>query len=81
MRKVLRFTADWCQPCKRLAAILETIETEIPIEVYDIEEHPDFAAKMGIRGIPTMVMMNDDKEEKRMTGFKSKLEIQKWLED
>lgn len=81
MKRVLRFTADWCQPCKKLAAILETIETNIPFEVYDVEEYPDYASKFGIRGVPTMIMMDGNIEMKRMSGFKSKQELENWLND
>jgi len=79
--RVIRFTASWCQPCKTLAKVLEDIQTDKPIEVYDIDEHPDYATEFGIRGVPTMVMMDGNTEVKRMSGFKSKQELENWLND
>ena len=39
-RKVLRFTASWCQPCKMLAKTLESITTDYPIEVLYVKHIP-----------------------------------------
>ena len=55
MKKIIRFTASWCQPCKALASILEEINTNIPIEVVDIDAQQDIAIEYGIRGVPTLV--------------------------
>lgn len=79
--RVLRFTASWCQPCKSLAKLLEEIQTDKPIEVYDIDEHPDYALEYGIRGVPTLIMLDGNHEIKRMSGFKSKQDLENWLND
>jgi thioredoxin 1 len=81
MKRVLRFTATWCQPCKTLAKMLDTIETDIPIEVYDIDENTEYASEYGIRGVPTMIMMDGNVEMKRMTGYKSQKELEDWLNE
>ena len=36
MRKIIRFTAEWCQPCKMLSKQLETMDLNLPIDVIDI---------------------------------------------
>jgi len=77
--KVLRFTASWCQPCKMLAKTLEDVDTQIPIEVIDIDENKDLAVEYGIRGVPTLVMLDGDIEVKRFSGMKMKNEIETWL--
>ena len=77
--KVLRFTASWCQPCKMLEKTLEDVETQIPIEVIDIDVHPELAMDYGIRGVPTLVMIDGDIEVKRFSGMKMKNELSEWL--
>ena len=77
--KVLRFTASWCQPCKMLAKTLEDVDTQIPIEVIDIDENQQIAMDYGIRGVPTLVMIDGDIEVKRFSGMKMKNEIETWL--
>lgn len=77
--KVIRFTASWCGPCKMLAKTLEDIDTQIPIEVIDIDENQDLAMNYGIRGVPTLVMLDGDVEVKRLVGMKMKNELSEWL--
>lgn len=79
MKKVIRFTASWCQPCKMLAKTLEDVQTNLPIEVVDIDKDPDTAIEFGIRGVPTMVMVEDGTVLKRLVGMKTTKELQKWF--
>jgi len=77
--RVLRFTASWCQPCKMLAKTLEDVDTKIPIEVIDIDEKQEVAMQYGIRGVPTLVMLDGDIEVKRFSGMKMKNELAEWF--
>ena len=79
MKKILRFTASWCQPCKSLAMTLANIETNIPIEVIDIDVLPEIATEYGIRSVPTLVMIQDNIEVKRMTGAQTENVIKEWI--
>ena len=82
MEKVIRFTASWCQPCKAMASILEEINTNIPIEVVDIDKQQDIAIEYGIRGVPTLVKVdNNGNVTGRMVGVKAKNLIEEFLND
>jgi thioredoxin-like negative regulator of GroEL len=81
MKKVMRFTASWCQPCKSLAINLEAVKTEVPIEVVDIDVHTEFAMEHSIRTVPTLVMFHDGKETKRITGIKTTSQLTEWIND
>ena len=81
MKKVIRFTASWCGPCKMLEKTLQEIETNVPIEVIDIDEKPDVATEFGIRGVPTLVLMEDNIATKRIVGNKTKQEIKAFIDD
>ena len=79
MRKVLRFTASWCQPCKAMAKVLEDIDTNLPIEVIDIDEQSELAVDYGIRSVPTLVMVEEHVEVRRMVGLVTKEKLKNWI--
>ena len=83
MKKVIRFTASWCQPCKVLAKNLESVNNvhNIPIEVIDIDVHQELAVEYGIRSIPTLVMKEENIEVKRFSGVRSLKELETWIND
>lgn len=78
MKKILRFTASWCQPCKALAKNLEIADIGLPIEVVDIDVQDALAVEYGIRGVPTLVMLDENIEVKRLVGSKTVNELQEW---
>jgi thioredoxin 1 len=62
---VLKFGADFCQPCKVLQKTLEKLEPQYPnvnfIHV-DVEESPELAQEFQIQNIPVMIFMNENGE-------------------
>lgn len=81
MKKVLRFTASWCQPCKIMKTMLDEIKPTLHFEVIDIDVHPEIAMDFGIRSVPTLVMMDETIEMKRLTGIKTKEQLTEWLKN
>ena len=70
--KALKFYATWCEPCKALSKIIEGEADKItmPIEDIDIEQNMELAQKYGIRGVPALVIVNEDGTEiKRQSGM------------
>ena len=79
MKRILRFTASWCEPCKALAKNLEVANIELPIEVVDIDVHSELAQEYGIRSVPTLVMLDENIEIKRIVGSKTPNQLQEWV--
>jgi thioredoxin 1 len=62
-----------------LARILEDIPTNYPIEVIDIDESQELAIQYGVRGVPTLVMLKNDIETKRIVGMQTEGFLKEWL--
>ena len=77
MKRIFRFTASWCQPCKALAKNLETANLDIPIEVVDIDVFDDVAIEYGIRSVPTLILM-EGANQKRLVGVHTSEQIREW---
>lgn len=81
MRKILRFSASWCQPCKAMAKLLDDIDINLPIEVIDIDEQSELAVEYGIRSVPTLVMVEEHVEVRRIVGLATKDKLKNWIEE
>jgi thioredoxin 1 len=62
-----------------LAENLKSVDSVVPIEVYDIDENESLAIDFGIRSVPTLVMMEENVEVKRKVGLMQKGELETWL--
>ena len=80
MKRIIRFTASWCGPCKSMAMNLEAANLGLPIEVVDIDTHSDVAQEYGIRSVPTLVMLDENTEVKRIIGSKTVNQLQEWVQ-
>ena len=80
--KILKFGAEWCTSCKTLDKLLEEIENKPYIEVIDIDVNSSDAIKYGIRGVPTLIKIDENNNiVDRIVGTKPKAELEKWLND
>ncbi|AGF73916.1 thioredoxin 1 [Bartonella australis AUST/NH1] len=82
---VVDFWAEWCNPCKIIAPILDEIAAEMQGQVkivkVNIDENPDLATKYGVRSIPTLLMFKNGNISSNMVGATSKGNLSKWIKD
>jgi thioredoxin 1 len=54
------FWATWCQPCKAIAPLIDTVAEEnagkIKVGKVNVDENPSSPGKYGVRGIPTLIL-------------------------
>lgn len=71
-RVLVDFSATWCGPCKVLEPILTKMASssdgKFRIAKVDIDDSPETAKKYGVRGVPTLVVLEGGKEVARHVG-------------
>lgn len=69
---IIDFYADWCQPCKMVAPILEELSKEYAgkINIYkvDTESEQELASVFGIRSIPSILFCPKDGQPQMAMG-------------
>lgn len=77
------FFATWCGPCKMLGKVIEDFDKDGIIDVLkvDIDENEELSNKFGIYSVPTLILFKDGKEEKRISGFMPKSDLESWIKN
>jgi thioredoxin len=82
---IIDFYADWCQPCKMIAPVLEELakEYEGKINIYkiDTEAEQELAAAFGIRSIPSILFCPKDGQPQMAQGALPKDTFKKAIND
>ena len=72
MRKILYFTAAWCAPCKALSPIMDSLQGQINFDKIDVDTNTNLSAQYGVRGVPSLVLVEDGNEVGRLVGAQTK---------
>lgn len=77
------FWAEWCGPCRMLMPILDKLSEEmnnkLKILKLNIDENTEIATKLGIKGIPAMLLFKDGKQIAFKVGFHNLDSIREWI--
>jgi thioredoxin-like negative regulator of GroEL len=81
MRHVLYFTADWCNPCKKVRPIVEEINKDSITKFLfiDVDTELSLAEDYDVRSIPTFILLEDGKEIKRTTGSQNREQLEAFI--
>lgn len=82
---LLDFTADWCEPCKALEAVLEDIAEDhagrLRVVRVDFDECPDITERFQVMSLPTLILLRNGEPVHRLRGAQSRTAIVRMLED
>jgi len=78
------FWAAWCAPCRMLAptveAVAEKYASNARVVKLNVDDNPSVSQRYGIKGIPTLILFKNGREEERVVGATSEQAISRMLD-
>ncbi|GAA1416593.1 thioredoxin [Catellatospora coxensis] len=78
------FWAEWCQPCRKVAPVLEEIAGEMADQVtivkLDIDANPETARAYRVMSVPTLTVFKGGRPVQSVAGAKPKGDILRLIE-
>lgn len=73
---LIDFWAAWCGPCRMLHPIIDELEKDFGDKVVfgkvDIDQNQEYAAKYGVRNIPTVLLFKNGEVVEKQVGVAPK---------
>lgn len=80
---VVDFWAPWCGPCRALAPHLERLAErftgQLQVRKLNVDEAPELAAALGVRGVPTLILFKKGQPHARLVGLQTEEQLSAWV--
>ena len=80
MKNLVIFKAHWCKTCAPMVKVAEAANVGIPVSIIDIDADPTATTEFNIRGVPTLLLMDDMQVVKRHTGSMNVNQLKEFVE-
>jgi thioredoxin 1 len=81
---VVDFVTHWCIPCKRMALSLEMLARDykgtLKIGTLNADRNMAIAEGFDVMNFPTLVLLRNGREVKRLRGFYTYIDLKKWIQ-
>ena len=82
MKIVFYFTAEWCQPCKKVKPVVEEMKKEgFQFQMIDADYEQLLVKRFKVKSVPTFILLEDGKELNRITGAKTREELEEFIKN
>jgi len=76
---LVKFEAEWCGPCKAMKPMIEeiaaTYDGRLTVATLDIDQNNQTPYKLGVRGVPTVMLFKDGKVVGQKVGLPRKADL------
>ena len=82
MKTILYFTADWCQPCKKVKPIVKELNREYApgmFQMIDVNIKKEMVKSFELKSVPTFVLFENGNEINRLTGAQTKQSLLEFI--
>jgi thioredoxin 2 len=77
--------AVWCGPCRTVAPVVEGLAREragrLKVAKVDADAASGTATRLGVSGIPTLVLFDGGREKARVVGARPAAELRRWVDE
>lgn len=81
---LMDFWGNNCRPCKAMLPLLKqvglTYADHLKVVKVNVDEQPVLAEKYEVKGVPTLILLEDGKIQGQKTGYITPSQIRDWLE-
>ncbi len=78
------FWAPWCGPCRVVSPLVEQLARELAgrlkVAKVNTDEEPGLQQRFGVRGIPSLVLIEGGRERDRVVGALGRDALRSWIE-
>lgn len=82
MKTILYFTADWCNPCKKVRPIVEELNREYfpgMFQIIDVDIEKEMAKSFELKSVPTFILFKNNIEINRLIGAQTKQSLLEFI--
>jgi thioredoxin-like negative regulator of GroEL len=75
MKQILYFSGKFCAPCSSFKPTIDKISQQLNVVYIDVDENNLVVAEYGVRSVPTLIFLRDNRMVEKRSGVMSEQQI------